>query len=111
MPRLGREAGLSAVVCLWLCSFCLGAGVGSSSGCLGWAMLLYCGTPWAFHVIIFSVNDQNKNVYLYIDIWTQGSVLPFLYMTIIFKDLLYKNRLANQTQKKRGALNFMGCGN
>ena len=24
----------------------------SSSGCLGWATLFYCGTPWAFHIII-----------------------------------------------------------
>ena len=24
----------------------------SSSGCLGWAKLFYCGTPWAFHIII-----------------------------------------------------------
>ena len=27
--------------------------VSSSSGCLGWAALLYFGTPWAFHIIIF----------------------------------------------------------
>ena len=27
--------------------------VSSSSGCLGWATLFYCGTPWAFHIIIF----------------------------------------------------------
>ena len=26
--------------------------VSSSSGCLGWATLFYCGTPWAFHIII-----------------------------------------------------------
>ena len=26
--------------------------VSSSSGCLGWAALFYCGTPWAFHIII-----------------------------------------------------------
>ena len=26
----------------------------SSSGCLGWATLIYCGTPWAFHIIILS---------------------------------------------------------
>ena len=27
--------------------------VSSSSGCLGWATLFHCGTPWAFHIIIF----------------------------------------------------------
>ena len=26
--------------------------VSSSSGCLGWAALFYCGTPCAFHIII-----------------------------------------------------------
>ena len=26
--------------------------VSSSSWCLGWAVLFYCGTPWAFHIII-----------------------------------------------------------
>ena len=26
--------------------------VSSSSGCLGWATLFYCGTPLAFHIII-----------------------------------------------------------
>ena len=29
--------------------------VSSSSGCLGWATLFYCGTPWAFHIIIGTV--------------------------------------------------------
>ena len=24
----------------------------SSSGCFGWATLFYCGTQWAFHIII-----------------------------------------------------------
>ena len=27
----------------------------SSSGCLGWAALFYCDTPWAFHIIIIHV--------------------------------------------------------
>ena len=27
--------------------------VSSSSGCLGWAALFYCGTPCALHIIIF----------------------------------------------------------
>ena len=26
--------------------------VSSSSGCLGWSTLFYCGTPRAFHIII-----------------------------------------------------------
>ena len=25
--------------------------VSSSSGCLGWAALFYCGPPWAFRII------------------------------------------------------------
>ena len=28
--------------------------VSSSSGCLGWATLFYCGTPWAFHILPLS---------------------------------------------------------
>ena len=30
--------------------------VSSSSGCLGWATLFYCGTPWAFHIIILNIS-------------------------------------------------------
>ena len=29
--------------------------VSSSSGCLGWATLFYCGTPLAFHMIILQI--------------------------------------------------------
>ena len=29
--------------------------VSSSSGCLGWAELFYCGTPCAFHIIILHI--------------------------------------------------------
>ena len=44
ITSVGEErANLSAVVYLWLCGFCLGDS--SSSGCLGWAALIYCGTP------------------------------------------------------------------
>ena len=35
--------------------------VSSSSGCLGWATLFYCGTPWAFHIIIFSCISNGFN--------------------------------------------------
>ena len=42
ITSVGEErANLSAVVYLLLCGFCLE----SSSGCLGWATLFYCGTP------------------------------------------------------------------
>ena len=42
---VGEErANFSAVVCLYLCGFCLER-VSSSSGCLGWVTLFYCGTP------------------------------------------------------------------
>ena len=34
--------------------------VSFSSGCLGWATLFYCGTPWAFHIIIFHLNNIEK---------------------------------------------------
>ena len=42
ITSVGEErANLSAVVYLW---FLFGE-VSSSSGCLGWATLFYCGTP------------------------------------------------------------------
>ena len=37
-----------------------------SSGCLGWAALFYCGTPWALHIIIF-FQDYNQAILLYTD--------------------------------------------
>ena len=36
------------LVIMWL----LYGGVSSSSRCLGWAALFYCGTPWAFQIIL-----------------------------------------------------------
>ena len=33
----------------------------SSSGCLGWATLFYCGTPKAFHIIILVPADKAAN--------------------------------------------------
>ena len=36
--------------------------VSSSPGCLGWAALFYCGTPWAFHIrVIILVCDLFVN--------------------------------------------------
>ena len=32
--------------------------VSSSSGYLGWSALFYCGTPCAFHIIIFHENGM-----------------------------------------------------
>ena len=46
ITSVGEErANLSAVVYLWLCGFFWGGGGSTSSGCLGWATLFYCGTP------------------------------------------------------------------
>ena len=45
ITSVGEErANLSAVVYLYLCGFCLER-FSSSSGCLEWATLFYCGTP------------------------------------------------------------------
>ena len=46
-----ERANLSAIVCLWLCGFCSRVG-SSSSRCLKWAAFFYCGTHWAFYIII-----------------------------------------------------------
>ena len=35
----------------------------SSSVCLGWARLFYCGTLWAFHIIILQVNTGEDKGY------------------------------------------------
>ena len=52
ITSVGEErANLSAIVYLYIMWFLFGE-VSSSSGCLGWATLFYCGTPWAFHIII-----------------------------------------------------------
>ena len=36
--------------------------VSSSSWCLGRAALFYCGTPWAFHVIILNEKIVNLDI-------------------------------------------------
>ena len=51
LPRLGKRE----LICLLLftCNYLVSVGeVSSSSGCLGWATLFYCGTPSAFLIII-----------------------------------------------------------
>ena len=52
LPRLGKRK----IICLLLFTqynYLVSVGeVSSSSGCLGWATLFYCGTPSAFHIII-----------------------------------------------------------
>ena len=52
LPRLVEErANLPAVVFFVIMWFLFGE-VSSSSGCLGWSTLFYCGTPGALHIII-----------------------------------------------------------
>ena len=51
LPLLGKRE----LICLLLftCNYVVPVGeVSSSSECLGWATLFYCGTPRAFHIII-----------------------------------------------------------
>ena len=51
ITSVGEErVNLSAIVYLQLCGFC-------SERCLGQAALFYCGTPWAFHIIISLFKD------------------------------------------------------
>ena len=51
LPRLGKRE-LSCLL-LFTCDYLVSVGeVSSSSGCLGWATLFYCGTPSAFLIII-----------------------------------------------------------
>ena len=39
-------------------------GVSSSSWCLGWAALFYCGTRWASHIIISMPTKECPNLLL-----------------------------------------------
>ena len=61
LPRLGKRE----LICLLLvtCNYVVSVGeVSSSSGCLGWAALFYCGTPRAFHIIIESLSQPDTVV-------------------------------------------------
>ena len=52
ITSVGEEREL---VCLlsFTCNYVVSVRRGSSSSeCLGWATLFYCGIPWAFHIII-----------------------------------------------------------
>ena len=50
-PRLGKRELIYLL--LFTRNYVVSVGeVCSSSGCLGWAMLCYCGTPCAFQIII-----------------------------------------------------------
>ena len=64
LPRLGKRE----LICLLLftCNYVVSVGeVSSSSGCLGWATLFYCGTPCAFHIIMI-VQLGGSNLYPHI---------------------------------------------
>ena len=52
ITSVGEERELICLL-LFTCNYVVSVGdVSSSSGCLGWATVFYCGTPWAFHLII-----------------------------------------------------------
>ena len=53
------EEGYRLLIIMW---FLFGK-VFCSSGCLGWAALFYCGTPWDFHMII--LYSHKISVYLH----------------------------------------------
>ena len=40
--------------------------VSSSSGCLGWATLFYCGTPCAFHIVVFQPRSDTTCLWKYL---------------------------------------------
>ena len=71
---VGEErANLSAVVYLW---FLFGE-VSPSSWCLGWVALFYCGTPWAYHIIILKLKLGFMNAFL-------AALCEFLLMHMYF---------------------------
>ena len=48
LPRLGGGAGLSAVVCLWLCGFCLGGPLLWMLG-MGYVILLWASLSLSYN--------------------------------------------------------------
>ena len=64
--------------------------VSSSSCCLGWAALFYCGTPWAFHIIILlmmalCISALNHK-------WTPAVVALGLYIPAFRSDSSFKTK-------------------
>ena len=55
ITSVGEERAYFSTVFLPVIMWFLFGEVSSSSGCLGWATLFYCGTPLAFHIIIKTV--------------------------------------------------------
>ena len=54
------EKSLFVCCCLPVIMWFLFGEVSSSSGCLGWATLFYCGTPLAFHIVILQIQNVLK---------------------------------------------------
>ena len=52
ITSVGEERAIFFCYRLLVIMWFLFGGVSSSSWCLGWAALFYCGTPCAFHIII-----------------------------------------------------------
>ena len=62
LPRLGKRELICLLSFTCIMWFMFGE-FSSSSWCLGWAALFYCGTPWAFHIIIvISKTGVNRNI-------------------------------------------------
>ena len=47
--KMASNMAANKLICNYVVLF---GEVSSSSGCLGWAALFYCGTPWAVHITI-----------------------------------------------------------
>ena len=56
--------------------------VSSSSGCLGWATLFYCGTPCTFHIIIRYRNKRGTRL-VDIKMIKSGTFFVQLYLVAI----------------------------
>ena len=87
--------------CLPVIMWFLFGEVSSSSGCLGWATLFYCGTPLAFHIIILVlitsvpghclsfISDMLKGISLK----TTNSFFLFISFITFFKQYNYIHQL------------------
>ena len=88
LPRLGKRELIYLL--LFTCNYVVSVReVISSSGCLGWATLFYCGSSWAFHIVILvdfrhtpKLDLQSKRISIRIEIINQpvGQSQSYIYV-------------------------------
>ena len=88
-------------------------GVSSSSRCLGWAALFYCGTPSAFHIIIWQVRRQGQllegvecHIYLYCFTFDDINLNRAFVIIVLFPNKYSNKKVCANDVGKLNALGF-----